>query len=512
MANFDQLYLTPEWQEYWTKYPHGLTIMENLVDWATKVNLMIDYLNLTPDKIEAILREWEAAGDLEQIFERTFINAKDDLNSRSINVLYPPKGMTAAKGDGTMDDTAAIQALINLDKPLYFPKGIYRLTAPLTLHQHNFEGAGPEDTIFKVDGNFHAFLILAEHFNTRNACSVKGFAVYSPNAQTYNKYAFHCPGRPSGASLTPYAFAINFSDLEIGNGDFGYGGGFYFSDAFRMNLQNIGMTGVGNPIYLEGSVVQCTFENITNNADTVPADLGGLPNCGMYLTNKLYASGYHSPESIKGNNLGFVGNHEGIHHAHGLFCRYSNLDLDFIRDKGIYVYSPATFTQVYIASNNQASKFVGVHIDIPDTGNPIPMILRGFHFNAYAALAAGSCAVQYGDGGAEPYREIWGGQIHECWIEGASNGWPKGIVADRTKSLTVQNNYAKEGTVVGKVLDATYCKYALITGNIFPGGEIHVEAPIATAFGRVSENQAIVTSSNITTPTNWVIENNADNI
>jgi len=85
-------------------------------------------------------------------------------------------------------------------------------------------------------------------------------------------------------------------------------------------------------------------------------------------------------------------------------------------------------------------------------------------------------------------------------------------VADRTKSLTVMNNYVKKGTVVGRVLDATYAKFALIQGNMFPGGEIHIEAPMSYSFGRVSENQAIVTIINISDATRWKIENNYDNI
>jgi hypothetical protein len=71
-----------------------------------------------------------------------------------------------AKGDGMVDDTAAIQSAINTLKPwskLYFPSGEYRISAPLTLPNDGFgnaamilEGDGYSSHIFST-GTHHLF-------------------------------------------------------------------------------------------------------------------------------------------------------------------------------------------------------------------------------------------------------------------------------------------------------------------------------------------------------------------
>jgi hypothetical protein len=62
----------------------------------------------------------------------------NDINSRSINVLYPPAPLVAAKGDKVTDDTTAIQNLLNHLRDLgggkaYFPNAKYLISATLKL-------------------------------------------------------------------------------------------------------------------------------------------------------------------------------------------------------------------------------------------------------------------------------------------------------------------------------------------------------------------------------------------
>ncbi len=52
-----------------------------------------------------------------------------------VNVKAPPLGMTAAKGNGQADDTAALQAEIQYcqdhNVPLLLAPGVYKITSPL---------------------------------------------------------------------------------------------------------------------------------------------------------------------------------------------------------------------------------------------------------------------------------------------------------------------------------------------------------------------------------------------
>jgi hypothetical protein len=58
-----------------------------------------------------------------------------------------------AKGDGTTDDTAAIQAALNGSNQVYFPAGVYRVTSTITVPVNAvLQGDGRRSAIIKVDG------------------------------------------------------------------------------------------------------------------------------------------------------------------------------------------------------------------------------------------------------------------------------------------------------------------------------------------------------------------------
>ena len=62
------------------------------------------------------------------------------------------------RGDGDTDDTAALQAAINTHDTLYFPTGVYRLTASLKLHKNSILiGLNPITTQLVVLDNTEAF-------------------------------------------------------------------------------------------------------------------------------------------------------------------------------------------------------------------------------------------------------------------------------------------------------------------------------------------------------------------
>lgn len=67
------------------------------------------------------------------------------INGAPINVLD-----YGAAGDGTTDDTSAIQSALNTGKTVYFPDGTYKITSPLTVSSatRKIYGNGPKTVIY----------------------------------------------------------------------------------------------------------------------------------------------------------------------------------------------------------------------------------------------------------------------------------------------------------------------------------------------------------------------------
>lgn len=62
--------------------------------------------------------------------EKQLIDNLQNINSRALNIKFPPVPMIAAKGDGITDDTEAIQNILNLlksNQTLIIPDGIFRV-------------------------------------------------------------------------------------------------------------------------------------------------------------------------------------------------------------------------------------------------------------------------------------------------------------------------------------------------------------------------------------------------
>ena len=84
----------------------------------------------------------ELSNKINEIIPQMETNKKEirlttnNIESRCINVKYPPKGIVGAKGDGKTDDTQTLKnifALLNDGDTLYFPKGNYKTTDTLTI-------------------------------------------------------------------------------------------------------------------------------------------------------------------------------------------------------------------------------------------------------------------------------------------------------------------------------------------------------------------------------------------
>lgn len=112
-------------------YDDSLSYYELTCKVCNKLNEVIESQNGIPDYIEKKIKEYIESGDINTIIAQILANY-------NLNVKFPPKGLTPASGDGTADDTKAIQACIDYASEhegmtLFFPNGSY-LIGELTLH------------------------------------------------------------------------------------------------------------------------------------------------------------------------------------------------------------------------------------------------------------------------------------------------------------------------------------------------------------------------------------------
>lgn len=132
MSNFNEV--SPLY--YWVQrvlplvYDDSLSYYELLNKVVKKLNDLIKNNANLPAYIQELIESYITSGAIEQVVSTVIANF-------ILNVKYPPAGLTPAVGDGTADDTIAIQGCIDYanthgGKAVYFPSGAY-LTQSLTL-------------------------------------------------------------------------------------------------------------------------------------------------------------------------------------------------------------------------------------------------------------------------------------------------------------------------------------------------------------------------------------------
>ena len=118
-----------KWLVLPTVYSDTLSYGEQLDKFCYQLNQLIENNNILPDFIAEMIKEYINSGAIGEV-------VRDILADYILNVKYPPEGITPAVGDGSADDTAAIQGCIDYAAEnggvVYFPYGSY-LTQPLTM-------------------------------------------------------------------------------------------------------------------------------------------------------------------------------------------------------------------------------------------------------------------------------------------------------------------------------------------------------------------------------------------
>lgn len=171
---FKPLNIPDGWEQYWSKYPNGYTIMEALIDWVSQTNDLSNNVNEWNNYLKnfveqfddnlkgeviGTLSEWQNTGFLEVVIseaiqwelddykttneaDKVLINqqltqTEDHLNATYINAKFPPKG-NGIKADGVTDDYEALQYLLDNYKYIQLPAGSIKTSQTLKLrgNQH----------------------------------------------------------------------------------------------------------------------------------------------------------------------------------------------------------------------------------------------------------------------------------------------------------------------------------------------------------------------------------------
>ena len=129
------------------------------------------------------------------------------LNNRMIDGAVASVIDFGAVGDGTTDDTAAIQAALNASNTVYLPAGSYKITDKLTL---------PDNALMYGDDRYNSRLVVESDFNL-SATGVLGLAAVSepgPNLHDFGIYMYQDGTETVRANLIQYPPAIDLATFR----------------------------------------------------------------------------------------------------------------------------------------------------------------------------------------------------------------------------------------------------------------------------------------------------------
>jgi len=81
----NKLNLPETWKSSFSEYPNGYSLLEAIIEWHSKVNDLIDWANITPDKVLEILQGWLDDGTIEDILGQAN-NAQIQENTGNISI------------------------------------------------------------------------------------------------------------------------------------------------------------------------------------------------------------------------------------------------------------------------------------------------------------------------------------------------------------------------------------------------------------------------------------------
>ena len=275
-----------------------------------------------------------------------------------------------ATGNGTTDDTAAIQAALNASKSVYFPAGTYKITSTLTLTSSmNIYGAGYKDTILNGSSLSNTSAIISytggDQFSSISNIGFIGAASGS-NAIGINVsngyYASYTNLQFTNMSYGMYldeAGSCLVQNCHFTNCLFGaqcMGGSAYNFDACQFQYgTNVGIKLIASPTttFPTSAVVsQCGFTS--NVGINVPMIIGSYGGSSIVIDSCYFEGDLNYSTTTKAFSIGDTGSGNNVVMAAITNCRIASTN----SSKSVF----SNTTRLYFANN-----IVGAAMQVDNT-------------------------------------------------------------------------------------------------------------------------------------------------
>lgn len=249
---FNHLNVPTHWQNYWTRYPEGHTILEALISWVSQVDSMVDNQNTLNDNVKQFRKEidafierfddqlkdevtqtltdWQNSGFINVVISEAlqwqlddYIGTNEDdktairnqLKQLHINVLEH-----GLKNDGVTDNSPLLEQLLLSFKNavFFFPNGVYRFGRPVNgvkNEYYNFHGEVTTDSSYSIArGVIETITLVGQSKQNTIFISDGDHPIFKPKAEQ--------PLKPLNYEIENIRFVGNDKQntpFEINNGD-----------------------------------------------------------------------------------------------------------------------------------------------------------------------------------------------------------------------------------------------------------------------------------------------------